>query len=102
MSRVERTTNIDMSKYTAEQSLKMIRGLTIAVSNQAKMFAPVDTGRLRQSIEHKMIGPLEGEVFTPTEYAPFIEYGTRNMSAQPFMRPALDEMSKRAAEKWRQ
>lgn len=50
---------------------------------------PVDTGRLRASISHDhddntmMVG-------TNVEYAPYVELGTKNAGAQPFLRPAIE------------
>lgn len=55
------------------------------VAGGAQRMAPVDTGALRDSIfaEH-------GRVVATVEYAPFVEYGTSDTDAQPFMRPAAD------------
>ena len=63
---------------------------TILVYDAAKGRVPVDTGALRDSIEMSY-GLNEGEVSTRLYYAPYVEYGTANMSAQPFLQPALDE-----------
>lgn len=86
------------------------------VEKSAKQKAPKDNGELRRSISSKVEG-LEGIVFTPLEYAPYVEYGTglfaeeggrmdvpwnyqddegvwhstSGQKPQPFMRPALDE-----------
>ena len=35
------------------------------------------------------------EVEPTTEYAPYLEYGTRFMDAQPFMKPAFNEQKKK-------
>ena len=87
------------------------------VERSAKQKAPKDTGALRRSITSKMEGDLTGVVFTPLEYAPYVEFGTglfaeyggRNdvpwiyqddigewhstsgQKPKPFMRPALNE-----------
>ena len=45
------------------------------VERTAKQKAPKDTGALRRSITSKVEGNV-GIVFTPLEYAPYIEYGT--------------------------
>lgn len=37
---------------------------------------------------------LTVEVGPTTEYSPYLEFGTRFMEAQPFIRPALDEQKK--------
>ena len=86
------------------------------VERSAKQKAPKDTGALRQSITSK-VSDLEGVVFTPLYYAPYVEYGTglfaeqggrtdvpwwykddkgewhrtSGQKPQPYMRPALDE-----------
>lgn len=85
------------------------------VEREAKQLAPKDTGALRRSITSKVEGEV-GIVFTPLEYAPYIEYGTglfaedggrtdvpwnyqddegnwhstSGQKPQPFMRPALN------------
>lgn len=75
---------------------KEITRRTIAVDRQAKSLAPVDTGRLRSSINwrlgHDSQG-LVGIVGTNVSYAIFQEFGTRYMAAQPFLRPALQAAS---------
>lgn len=48
--------------------------------------APVDTGRLRDSIESK-----GSTLFVNADYAMEVEYGTANAPAQPFVRPAIRE-----------
>ena len=90
------------------------------VETEAKKKAPKDKGDLRRSITSEVYensDTLEGKVFTPLEYAPYVEYGTglfaesggrkdvpwhykddkgewhstSGQPPQPFMRPALDE-----------
>ena len=90
------------------------------VERSAKEKAPKDTGALRRSITSEVTdedGAIIGTIFTPLEYAPYVEYGTglfaesgkgrqtpwsyqddegnwhttRGQKPQPFMRPALDE-----------
>lgn len=49
------------------------------VERSAKQNAPKGTGELRRSITSKVEereGSLVGIVFTPLEYAPYVEYGT--------------------------
>ena len=52
------------------------------------------TGTTKRSIglEIKDSG-LTAESGAETEYAPYLEYGTRFMEAQPFVRPALEEQA---------
>lgn len=50
------------------------------------------TGTTKRSISLEMTNDgLTAEVGPTTEYAPYLEYGTRFMEAQPFVQPALDE-----------
>lgn len=62
---------------------------------EAVKAAPVDTGRLRQSIGVKQIGRGHYRVGTNVKYAPFVEFGTRHTRAQPFMRPAAEKVRKK-------
>lgn len=90
------------------------------VERAAKQKAPKGTGELRRSITSKIEkngDEIQGVVFTPLEYAPYVEYGTglfaeeggrrdvpwnyqddkgewhrtSGQKPQPYMRPALDE-----------
>lgn len=93
------------------------------VERSAKQKAPKGIGTLRRSITSKVDG-TEAVVFTPLEYAPYIEYGTglfaeeqgrkdvpwnyqddegnwhttSGQHPQPFMRPALNENRTRIIE----
>lgn len=90
------------------------------IERSAKEKAPKDTGELRRSIASRVeqtSNGIQGVVFTPLEYAPYVEYGTglfaesggrkdvpwnyqddkgewhrtSGQHPQPFMRPALNE-----------
>lgn len=86
------------------------------VESSAKQKAPKGSGELRRSITSE-VNDTEGVVFTPLEYAPYVEFGTGlfaenggrsdvpwvykdekgdwyttyGQHPQPYMRPALDE-----------
>jgi HK97 gp10 family phage protein len=67
---------------------------SIIVEGQAATLAPVDTGLLRKSINHRIIdrkGYPVGQIGTNVEYAPFQEFGTSKMKPQPFLLPALNQ-----------
>ena len=94
---------------------------TMLVEGEARIKAPKDNGELKRSIESRIEsggGNIQGIVFTPLEYAPYVEYGTglfaeggdgrkdvpwhyqddkgewhstKGQKPKPFMRPALDE-----------
>lgn len=92
----------------------------LIVERDAKKKAPKRTGELKRSISSKVEsggGSIQGVVFTPLEYAPYVEYGTGlfaesggredvpwmykddkgethityGQHPKPFMRPALEE-----------
>lgn len=73
------------------------------IAERAKRIAPVDTETLKQSIgvevrgDEVFIGPrhgfsrsVNGKHKQPEVYGLFVELGTENSAAYPFMRPALD------------
>lgn len=90
------------------------------VERDAKQKAPKDTGALARSIQSKVENnnnSIQGVVFTPLEYAPYVEFGTglfaesggrtdvpwayrddktgeliftSGQKPQPYMRPAID------------
>lgn len=106
-----------IDKMGSETNISAAIGKACAlVEGEAKKKAPKDTGALRRSISSTVKG-TEGIVFTPLEYAPYVEYGTglfaekggrkdvpwyykdeegkwHRSSGQhphPYMRPALNE-----------
>lgn len=106
--------------FDTETMRKAIGQACAIVEAEAKKKAPKGDGALRRSITSKVEtdgGNVIGTVFTPLEYAPYVEYGTGlfaeeqgrtdvpwsyqddegewhstyGMKPQPFMRPALNE-----------
>lgn len=105
-------------KVADQKTINQALGKACAVVERAaKEKAPKDTGELRKSITSK-VENNQGIIFTPLEYAPYVEYGTglfaedgngrqdvpwhyqddkgqwhttSGMKPQPFMRPALNE-----------
>ena len=61
------------------------------VEGYAKTGVPVDTGFLRSSIQTARGPENSAIVAVAAEYAPYVEYGTARMGAQPYMRPAVDQ-----------
>jgi len=67
-----------------------IKPATRLVQTTAKTLAPVDTGFLKRSIFVRFEDlKMQGIVYTTTEYAPYMEFGTVNNRPHPFMIPAL-------------
>lgn len=67
-----------------------------ALKSGEQQRAPVDTGRLRDSVQ---VEPTSGATGRPgrrvgpgdyVHYAPFVENGTSRMAAQPFVRPSVE------------
>ncbi len=84
----------DNMKKEAVKTVIKKNGSRLQQSAQEK--APVDTGVLKRSImlEIKDSG-LTAESEATVNYAGYVEYGTRFMEAQPYMRPALQEVGKK-------
>jgi HK97 gp10 family phage protein len=64
------------------------------MEDHAKSLVRVRTGFLRSTIYHKATG-LVLDFGATADYASYNEFGTPRMSAQPFMRPALDASEQR-------
>lgn len=108
----------ELDELVDQQKLEQSLGKACAlIERSAKQKCPKDTGALRRSITSKVEGNV-GIVYTPLEYAPYVEYGTGLFAAngngrkdvpwryqddngnwhttsgqhpQPYMRPALLE-----------
>lgn len=72
--------------------MRALEAIGLQAEGYAKLKAPVDTGRLRNSITHSL-APEEEAVYigTNVEYAPYVEYGTRRTKAQPYLKPAVQD-----------
>ncbi len=81
----------------AEELATAVRDLVLLVEAEAKRLCPVDTGKLRASITPVIESWAAGYVGTNTEYAPYVEYGTRKTDAQPFLEPAFIEGKRKAS-----
>lgn len=99
--------DIDIEQAINKGVTNALVGLANIAVTQAKSIVAVDTGRLRNSITWKMKGQqgrtsandesdtitaptddLQVAFGTNVEYAPYVEYGTERMTAQPFIAPA--------------
>jgi HK97 gp10 family phage protein len=72
------------------QEMRLDDALDLAaeiVVAEIKVRTPVDTGKLYSNNIWEESGHLKRRVFNNTEYAPFVEFGTVYMEAQPYMRP---------------
>ena len=72
-----------ISQQVAKSALNIQKG--------AKERCPVDTGALRNSITVDFYGEMSAEIAPHMPYAPYVEFGTKKMSAQPYLFPAYEE-----------
>lgn len=77
---------------------KAITAACVEVEKEAKHLVAVDTGRLKQSVTHEVALTAKrtwsGRVGTNVHYGPHVEFGTRRMRAQPWLRPAFENKRK--------
>lgn len=74
---------------------RVVKANTAELQQKEMRSAPVDTGFLKRSILLTMKdNGLTGVVEPTATYSSFVEYGTRFMAAQPYVRPNYDEQSK--------
>jgi len=73
----------------------VVRAHTLRCEARAKVYCPVDTGYLKNSIGSSFegdgrFGEMTGTVTAGAKYARYVEYGTSRMGAQPYMTPAFE------------
>lgn len=62
------------------------------MQNKADFTKGYQTGQTKRSIGLEIVdGGFAAEVEPTTDYSPYLEYGTRFMEAQPFVRPSFEE-----------
>lgn len=60
----------------------------LVAEGAAKRICPVDTGRLRNSITHALMGDDSVAIGTNVEYAPYVHEGTSRYKGVPFLTQA--------------
>jgi len=75
-----------------EAASEIVHKAAFDVKANAKAVVPVDTGKLKNSISSEFPTPTSAIIAPHTEYAHFVEYGTRKQRAQPYMRPAAEKV----------
>ena len=76
---------IRATEYAIETALEVVGQ---KAEGYAKLKCPVDTGTLRKSITHRVVEDAV-QIGTNVEYAPYVEFGTYKMKAQPYLKPAV-------------
>lgn len=72
-------------------SAQLFRDLGDQIVDDAQRMAPVDTGELRASIQHRIEGgDIDATliVFSDADHAAAVELGSGRTPAQPYLRPA--------------
>lgn len=73
---------------------RALEKIGLVAEGYAKRLCPVDTGNLRNSITHDTDDEA-AYIGTNVEYAVYVEMGTVNTPAQPYLKPAAaDHMEK--------
>lgn len=73
---------------------RIVRTAGTEMQQKAQRLSPVDTGALKRSIGIEMFNSGLTAVVSPTmDYSAYLEFGTRFMSARPYMRPAFRAVS---------
>lgn len=84
--------NKDVVKAALVEAKKQaLEAIGMQAENYTKMNAPVDTGRLRNSITHAQEDENTVAIGTAVEYAAYVELGTQRTAAQPYLRPAIED-----------
>ena len=86
---IEVTDNSEIFKNAKDEAIaRALETIGLVAEGYAKRLAPVDTGRLRNSISHAH-DEDSAYIGTNVEYAPYVELGTKRQKAQPYLRPAV-------------
>lgn len=80
------------------EASQVVRGAAFLCQRVAVQRAPVDTGFLRNSITVGSVyggtlqpGALAAQVGPEAAYGGFVEFGTANQGAQPYLTPAAEQ-----------
>lgn len=80
----------DLHERIREVEAGLVEPIADAVLSDARRLVPVDTGDLQRSLHRELApGGLSARIGSDIGYAAYVEHGTENMDAQPYLRPAL-------------
>lgn len=68
---------------------KCVHALTDAIASDIRDATPVDTGELVSSERVSYPSWSQGRIQIGSDHWAYVEYGTRFMAAQPYIRPAV-------------
>ena len=83
--------SMNLVKKTVQQNGQELRS---KIQEKAEFTKGYQTGQTKRSVNLEIKdGGFTAESGPTTEHAEYVEYGTRFMDAQPFVRPALEEQA---------
>ena len=90
---LKKNANMDDVKKVVRQNGSQLQQ---KIQRKADFTKGYQTGATKRSVTLEFSGDgLTAESGPTTEYAEYLEFGTRFMDAQPFVKPALEEQSKK-------
>jgi HK97 gp10 family phage protein len=87
LRRLDNITNPQRYRFVRVKALRA--GIRIAEDRAKDRYVPVDVGNLKNSIHVGAVTEDRAELLATADYAAYVEFGTRNMAAQPYMRPSV-------------
>ncbi len=77
-------------KKNKKQLLEQISDIAQQLEQEAKARCPVSTGKLKNSIHYVInFEDISADIGSDVKYARLVEFGTRNIRAQPYLLPAF-------------
>lgn len=81
----------EVQKKAPDELRSGVIDMAAGMQAAAQSVAPVDTGYMRSHIMLHTTRYPEVTIESEADYSGYVEFGTRYMSAQPFMRPAYEQ-----------
>lgn len=81
-----------VARLIEEEVAEILADVAEQAASIAQQLAPFRTGALRDSIAVEQTGVLGFRVIAGAPYSAFVELGTVNMDAQPFLGPAIESV----------
>ena len=82
-----------LAEIIPEEIDRQLAEMAEQAAARARLYAPVKTGALRNSIGWRRIDFCVYELYVEVDYAAYVEFGTRRKGPRPFFRPAIKEIA---------
>src|SRR5699024_6609308 len=81
-------------RFNHDKVARIVKRNTSQAQQTAMRLGEVDPGFMKRPITRRIdVTGLAGYITAGAEYSPYVEFGTRYMDSQPFMRPAAREQA---------